>query len=197
MKCRPAVGAATDPRDRANTVWYRSRSSGRSARLMYGGSGMCPMASTASLTERPSSVHSRIDAPAVKPALERPRRGASAGLRRPSRAPGFSFCPGCTRASQRPSPRSADEQTLDRATARDPPAEQPSRKDARVVDDQQIAGRSSAGNAAIAGVLDHAPSRAPAVSRREPPRSGGRLLRDQFRGKFEVEVADVHVRDSC
>jgi hypothetical protein len=60
VKWRPAVGAATEPRRRAKIVWYRSRSAGVSCRLMYGGSGTWPSASTSASTSPPDSALSLI-----------------------------------------------------------------------------------------------------------------------------------------
>ncbi len=62
-KCRPAVGAATEPGLAAYTVWYRTASSemdgSPGARRMYGGRGISPSRSSASWTGPPAS--SRTD----------------------------------------------------------------------------------------------------------------------------------------
>ena len=87
-----------------------------------------------------------------------------------------------------------NEQTLDGAAGRRPPAEEPRRKDARVVDDEYIARFEKlreCGDRSIA----HRTSCA--IEEKHPRRTslGRGVLRDQFSGQIEVEIANVHVRD--
>src|SRR5262249_45927248 len=72
-------------------------------------------------------------------------------------------------------------------------AEQPRRKDTRVVDDQQIAWSQPIGQRANRRVMDGA---ALAIEVKKTGRRplGRRLLRDEIGRQLEVELADVHVR---
>ncbi len=87
----------------------------------------------------------------------------------------------------------AQEQAFDGAAARHAPAEQSSRKHARVVDHQEVAGREVIGQRRETAVCDVAGR---AIQVEEPRRApiGGRFLGDQFGRQLEVEVADVHRR---
>ncbi len=95
MRWSPAVGAATDPGSRANTVWYRSGSP--SGAVMYGGSGISPMRSIRSssstvTTRRPSSSTSSTTttgSPSTTPSTA-PATNSSAPVR--------ALRPGLTRA---------------------------------------------------------------------------------------------------
>ena len=144
VKCRPAVGAAIDPRARANTVWYRSRSLALSARLMYGGSGMWPMASTAvrPATRPPSTDERRDD----RRTAVRESRHAVLGRRRRSRARPASVSgrggqapPTVPRLTRRPLPAASPAGIRRRRHSDRAAPEQPRRKHARVVDDEQVA----------------------------------------------------------
>ena len=139
---------------------------------------------------RPSSARAagrRTRRSSISPRSTTP--GARAGSSNTIRAPGFSFCPGCTSACQSRVVHALEQQTLDRAAARVAAPEQPRRKHARVVDDEQIAGveqlrqrRDRRLAPAIAGAIDDHQPRRPARPR---------LLRDQRLGQIEVEVGDA------
>ena len=118
------------------------------------------------------------------------------------RAPGFSFWPGCTRASHSSAPggsrrrrgaRLAHEQTFHLAAARIAAAEESRRKDARVVEHQQIARAQEAPEVGERRVLER-PARA---RHHQQPRTPafGRLLRDERLGQLEVEIGNVHVAE--
>ena len=88
----------------------------------------------------------------------------------------------------------ANEQTLHGAAGRYTPAEEPRRKDARVVDDEHIAGFEKLRECGD-GSMAH--GTACAIERKHPRGASlwRGLLRDQFSGQIEVEIANVHVRD--
>ena len=127
-------------------------------------------------------------------------------------APGFSFWPGCMSACQisevggrrsevggrrsevggrRSGSGSREQQTLDRAAARDTMAEQPRRKDAGVVGDEKIAGSKEGrqmrepwrASWQHGRAIEHQKSRL-------APRGG--LLRDQLFRKIEIKRVDFH-----
>src|SRR5947207_553279 len=87
----------------------------------------------------------------------------------------------------------ADEQALDGSAARYTPAEKPCRKDARVVDDEDIAPLEKLGKGRD-GFVDHGPDCAIEEEHARGAPLRCRLLRDQFRRKIEIEIADIHVR---
>jgi hypothetical protein len=89
-----------------------------------------------------------------------------------------------------------DQETLDRAAARIATAEQARRVDPRVVDDQQITRAQEPRQPRDVGVRQRS-ARAIDHQQASGAANGRRLLGDQFRGKVEVEVADVHVRNPC
>jgi hypothetical protein len=70
-------------------------------------------------------------------------------------------------------------------------AEQARRHDARIVDDKQIAGRKERWQIADDVV---SPRASMPVHHEQPRRAarGGRLLRDQVLGQFEIELTQVH-----
>src|SRR5262249_13099183 len=84
-----------------------------------------------------------------------------------------------------------NEQTLDRAAAWNAAAQQTRRKHARVVHDQQIAGRKELRQRSDRGMAD---GPGPPVETQEPRAAaiGGSVLRDQIRRKIKVECADIH-----
>ena len=96
MKCRPAVGAATDPRvARVDGLVALAVRRQCRRRLIYGGSGTCPIASTSASRSRPRRPES--DSSVRRPKKRRSRispSSAPAGAFEPTRAPGFSFWPG-------------------------------------------------------------------------------------------------------
>jgi hypothetical protein len=91
-------------------------------------------------------------------------------------------------------PQTPDQQALDCAAARHPATEQPCRKHAGVVDDDEIAGAQESGKRGDVGV-DNGP--AVAIESQQARRAAvrRRLLRDQFGRKVEVELTDVHLVD--
>ena len=106
-------------------------------------------------------------------------------------APGFSFCPGWTSASQCSIVAAAQQQALHRPAARHPAAEQTRGKHARVVDDDEVARGEKVGQRREPSMCNGAGR---AIQVKEPRRApiGGRLLRDQAGRQVEVEIADVH-----
>ena len=84
-----------------------------------------------------------------------------------------------------------NQQAFDGAAGGNAAAQQARRKDARVVDHQEVAGRQAVGQLREAAVRDGA--RYP-IEVKQPRRAsvGGRLLGDQAGRQVEVEVADVH-----
>ena len=87
--------------------------------------------------------------------------------------------------------RRPDQKALGGAAAGQPDADQARREDARVVDDQQIAGAEQR-RQVVEGEMRDAPARA--IERHEPAAAarGRRLLRDQLVREIEIEVGDVH-----
>src|SRR4029434_1191565 len=83
------------------------------------------------------------------------------------------------------------EETLDCAATGDAAAEQPGRKHARVVDDQQIAPLEDIDEMSERGVLASA-GLPPQHERARLPAHGGRVLRDQPGREIEIEIADIH-----
>ena len=84
-----------------------------------------------------------------------------------------------------------DQETLDRPAGRRAPAEQARRKNARVVDDNQIAGEQKPGKRRDVRVREGAGGAAKTQKTR-PGAGRRRLLGDQLGRKVEVELADVH-----
>src|SRR5262249_22020494 len=90
--------------------------------------------------------------------------------------------------------RSRDEQALDHSAAGHPTAEQARRKNARVVDDYEVARVKKIGKRGDRRVADG--SRCPReVKQARTAALRGRLLCNELGWKIEVELADVHVRD--
>ena len=86
-----------------------------------------------------------------------------------------------------------DQEAFDGAAAGVAAAEEPRREDASVVDDEEVAGAQQFRQRADIRVRNRAGG---AVEMQQARAAAGRrrLLRDQFRGKVEVEVADIHAR---
>ena len=84
-----------------------------------------------------------------------------------------------------------EQQALDLPAARIAMAEQARRDDARIVDDEQIARREEGWQIADDVV---SPRASMPVHHEQPRRAarGGRLLRDQVLGQFEIELTQVH-----
>ena len=127
--------------------------------------------------------------PALPASISAPGAPAPPRLRVVGSGSDVPVCPPCLRC-----PAPADQQALD-----PPPlgTRRPSRRagNTRVLlTTRRSPARSRSGSAATRGVVSDPLSRS-RTSRRDAPRSGGRLLRDQIRRKVEVEVADVHARD--
>ena len=87
----------------------------------------------------------------------------------------------------------SDQQALDGAAAGDATAEQARWENARVVDHEHVAGAKQIGQRADRG-MRHGSGDAIEVQQPRGAAIRGRLLRDQFGGKVEVELADVHPR---
>ena len=108
------------------------------------------------------------------------------------RDPSRSRWPGCTSAIQvSGSAGGPDQETLGGAAAGQPRPDQPRRKHARVVDDEQIAGAKQRGKIGEVEMRDAA---AGAIDRHEPAGAARRrrLLRDQLSGQIEIEIGNVH-----
>jgi hypothetical protein len=86
-----------------------------------------------------------------------------------------------------------DQQTLDGAAAGHATTEQARGEDSGVVDDDEIAGTQQLRQRGDPRVRDD-PGFAVEVKQTGAAALRGRLLGDELRWKFEVEVADIHVR---
>jgi hypothetical protein len=85
----------------------------------------------------------------------------------------------------------ADQQTFDGTAARLAAPQQPRREDARVVHDKDVAVPQQTGKITDELML-HASAVAVEAEQACSRAIGGRLLRNQFGGEIEIEVADVH-----
>ena len=154
---------------------------------MYGGSGMCPSASTSASTSPPPSAQSRMCGGRGNAARAPRAISTPAGPSNRTQRAGLQLLAGMHRARPQRGRRDrcrssrdgadrlrwSEQQALDRAAARHAVPEQASGEDARVVDDQQIAGAQDRRQLRDRRVLQRVRSRdrAPAAAtRRAAPR---------------------------
>ncbi len=104
---------------------------------------------------------------------------------------GFHLLPGMHQRVPALGIQPLEQQALDLAATRITMAEQARRDDARIVDDKQIARREEGWQIADDVV---SPRASVPVHYEQPRRAarGGRLLRDQVLGQFEIELTQVH-----
>ena len=188
-KCKPAVGAATEP-----GAWQRSSDSVRDPPACRAGRWAAAAArgpahqqrrrSTPRRSRQPDRGGRRTCAPDLGVETDA-RRGATHP--RTLRVPALSFWPDA-RAPTTPDSRSSRKHHA--ATTRISPADQPCGKDPGVVGHDHIARRDQRGQ-----IMECAFLKCPGTAvDDEQPRCAARpgFLRDQFGGQFKIEVDDAH-----
>ena len=192
VKCNPAVGAATEPSRRAYTVWYRSSSMEPGAWVMYGGSGSRPNRAIALSALAPMKRTMRLPSSSTSTVSTNTPGPERDSLSRPHRAPRAAHGdPGVVGAG-------VNEQHFSLAT-RWPGAEQSRMTHTCGVEDQQVTRRDQRKQVPEHRIAKRRPASLAALPRpaagcplqhQQPALSPHchRLLRDQFRGQFIVEV---------